>query len=138
MAKHEIEASVPDGWEAVAYRWPLKGEWFINNGGFLQECNHEMCTTWLIVRKIEQPPKYRPFRDADDFMRHYRGQWIAESEGDNCLEKAIGVNCDRVSTENGWVAFDDQERASLVQYVNGERIETPFGVLVDDDTSEGE
>ena len=52
--KHEIEIpDLPEGWEAVAYRQPNAGEYYLGSGG-VKLCEFDFDTVWLIVRK-KQP-----------------------------------------------------------------------------------
>ena len=52
--KHEIEIpDFPEGWEAVAYRVPVEGEYYLGSSG-VKLCESSFDTVWLIVRK-KQP-----------------------------------------------------------------------------------
>ena len=52
--KHEIEIpDLPEGWEAVAYREPKAGEYYLGSGG-IKLLHRDFDTVWLIVRK-KQP-----------------------------------------------------------------------------------
>ena len=52
--KHEIEIQdLPEGWEAVAYRTPDAGEYYLGSSG-VKLCESSFDTVWLIVRK-KQP-----------------------------------------------------------------------------------
>ena len=52
--KHEIEIpDLPEGWEAVAYRTPDAGEYYLGSSG-VKLCESSFDTVWLIVRK-KQP-----------------------------------------------------------------------------------
>ncbi len=52
--KHEIEIpDLPEGWEAVAYRVPVEGEYYLGSSG-VKLCESSFDTVWLIVRK-KQP-----------------------------------------------------------------------------------
>jgi len=58
---------VPDGWELVRIGKPNVGDWFID--GFddpRQARDHDHCYGCAIIRKIEQPAKYRQFANLDD------------------------------------------------------------------------
>lgn len=51
--KHEIEIPcLPDGWEAVAYRVPVEGEYFLGVDNKISHAddNRHWCP-WLIIRK---------------------------------------------------------------------------------------
>ena len=63
--KHEIEIpDLPEGWEAVAYRVPVEGEYYLGSSG-VKLCESSFDTVWLIVRK-KQPR--RIVLDFDDFI----------------------------------------------------------------------
>ena len=52
--KHEIEIpDLPEGWDAVAYRTPDAGEYYLGSSG-VKLCESSFDTVWLIVRK-KQP-----------------------------------------------------------------------------------
>ena len=52
--KHEIEIPyLPEGWEALAYRVPVEGEYYLGSSG-VKLCESSFDTVWLIVRK-KQP-----------------------------------------------------------------------------------
>ena len=52
--KHEIEIpDLPEGWEAVAYRVPVEGEYYLGSSE-VKLCESSFDTVWLIVRK-KQP-----------------------------------------------------------------------------------
>ena len=52
--KHEIEIpDLPEGWEAVAYRQPKAGEYYIYSGG-IKLAHADFNNLWLIIRK-KQP-----------------------------------------------------------------------------------
>jgi hypothetical protein len=77
---------VPDGWELVAIRKALNSEFIVNAIGNAEMWNHTLPSEYLypIIRKIEQPAKYRAFANAEEFKPH-RDRWIkltiAESDG---------------------------------------------------------
>jgi hypothetical protein len=50
MAEQTVTVNVPDGWEAVAYREPTIGEWYLTSGG-VRKCDWGLGRhPWLIVR----------------------------------------------------------------------------------------
>jgi hypothetical protein len=68
---------VPEGWELVhAFRRAVKGEWYIDNDGtpHLQHMSKSVFPH-PIIRKIEKPAAYRPFKDAEEFKPH-RDRWV--------------------------------------------------------------
>jgi hypothetical protein len=76
---------VPEGWELVRIGKPEIGEWFIDGlGGLHQAIDDGHFRGCAIIRKIEKPATYRPFKSAEEFKPH-RDRWIklaiAESDG---------------------------------------------------------
>jgi hypothetical protein len=52
---------VPDGWELVGIRPPQENEWIVGKGNPMQWSYDGCGQCFAIIRKIEQPAKYRPF-----------------------------------------------------------------------------
>jgi len=51
--KQEIEIEgLPEGWKAVAYRCPLKGENYLSSDG-VQVAQYNFGNSWVIVEKIQ-------------------------------------------------------------------------------------
>ena len=65
---------VPEGWELVAVRVPMEGEWFLDIEGVPIQADHDRGHVWPIIRKIEVPKQYRPFANAEEFKPH-RDRW---------------------------------------------------------------
>jgi hypothetical protein len=62
---------VPDGWELVAIRQLLPYEWTTgDDANPLQWQGEKTCSSYPIIRKIEQPAKYRAFANAEEFLPH--------------------------------------------------------------------
>jgi hypothetical protein len=128
---------VPDGWELVAFRVPDKGEWFVGVDG--KPCQAELSSgqVWPIIRKIEQPAKYRQFANGADFMAH-KGQGIAvdwSSPSDCPGFYAI------VSANNSflWVAFGGvvksfrwEQAFEELKFRHADNSTSPFGVRIDE------
>lgn len=57
--RFEIEADIPDGFEAVAYRKPAMGEWIAASCGARHADTYDMEEPWLILR--EKPIAYEDF-----------------------------------------------------------------------------
>ena len=55
-----IEAEVPDGYEAVAFRMPVEGERFVSDEGEVIHTRHSVCWPRLIVRKAHVWPEWLP------------------------------------------------------------------------------
>lgn len=53
--KHEIEIpDLPEGWEAVAYRVPVEGEYYLSVDNKISHAINGQWCPWLIIRK-KQP-----------------------------------------------------------------------------------
>jgi hypothetical protein len=128
---------VPDGWELVALRVPDKGEWFIGVDGKPCQADRSSGQVWPIIRKIEQPAKYRPFANGADFMAN-KGQGIAvdwSSPSDCPGFYAI------VSANNSflWVAFGGvvksfrwEQAFEELKFRHADNSTSPFGVRIDE------
>ena len=68
---------VPDGWELVAIRKVRYMENYIWTSGYssLWQDSEESDFVVPIIRKIEQPAKYRQFANAEEFKPH-RDRWV--------------------------------------------------------------
>jgi hypothetical protein len=63
---------VPDGWELVAIRPAMPADWFVNRDGKAEQWRMSWKSKLIhaIIRKIEQPAKYRQFANAEEFLPH--------------------------------------------------------------------
>ena len=122
---------VPDGWEVKhANRIGEIGEHCIVDGKpFLLASRTHYCT--CIIRKVEQPAKYRHFANAEEFKPNF-GRYVevvketSECEmdrGDTLL--IVGVGYDSVLLYGGWITFKDAFECLV--FDDG----TPFGVKLD-------
>ena len=126
---------VPEGWELVEFRKPVKGDFVINWIGEIEQ--HEHCQPVFvlpIIRKIEVPKKYRPFKGGAEYMassqRGVAADWnFPEARG---FYAVVSANASFV-----WVAFGDKiERFDWIRafeklvcrYADGSTY--PFGVEV--------
>ena len=130
---------VPDGWELVhCLRIGEPGEIGLNQLGepFAIGPNRTIKKIPIIRKvkesKIEQPAKYRPFANADEFRPNV-GRYVevvketSECEmdrGDTLL--IVGVSYDSVLLYGGWITF----KAAFECLVFGDG--TPFGVKVEE------
>jgi hypothetical protein len=112
---------VPDGWELVALRVPDKGEWFIGIDGkpCQADCSSEQ--VWPIIRKIEQPAKYRPFANEEEFKPHRDRWWSWRDDRSNTFPPAAFGKSGHHS--HSW-------EASFARKVFDDG--TPFGVKVEE------
>jgi hypothetical protein len=71
---------VPDGWELVhVNRIVEAGEWYLNDRDTPQQASFRSNSTWPIIRKIEQPAKYRAFWDSEEYKPH-RDRWVTRTD----------------------------------------------------------
>lgn len=63
---------VPDGWELVRVGRPVVGDFVVHTDGRVLEHGKDSCVrmneNYPILRKIEQPAKYRPFESSEEFL----------------------------------------------------------------------
>ena len=87
----------PEGWELVhASRQAESAEHYLNNGGHISCATCRTSACYPIIRKIEQPAKYRAFENAEEFNPH-RGRWWRYNDSQDsehihppCAYSAIG------------------------------------------------
>lgn len=52
MTKHTVEIEgLPEGWEPVAYRKPVKGEYFLSTIGTIETARRDYAMRYLIIKK---------------------------------------------------------------------------------------
>ena len=122
---------VPDGWELVRVGRPVVGDFVVHTDGRVLEHGKDRCVrmneNYPIIRKIEQPAKYRPFASADEFRPH-RDRWTMHPNEPDKRFRPGDYNNDGVwghdrrfygyqNLFEGGALFDDG---------------TPFGVRIDD------
>jgi hypothetical protein len=130
---------VPEGWELVAIRKPIKGDWYLDGYATIGQWTSDEPSPIIydIIRKIEKPAAYRPFANAEEFKPH-RDRWarvIKEHNMSGCdLDdwltdslRFMGQDKTGVCAPGGWLtygcAFD-----CFVFDDDG----TPFGVKIDE------
>ena len=72
--KHEIEIpDLPEGWEAVAYRVPVEGEYFLSIDNEISHANDKShWCPWLIIRKKQPRRIVLEESDIDNYDIVYR------------------------------------------------------------------
>jgi hypothetical protein len=116
---------VPEGWELVRIDKPTHGEWFIDGVGLPKQYPYENpCGGFFpIIRKIEKPAAYRPFKDAEEFKPH-RDRWWYRDDKDGRRHFPPASYSDQAHGGATWkhrfetCFFDDDG--------------TPFGVRIDE------
>jgi len=131
---------VPDRWELMhACRRVQQGEWYISRGGSIL-CwpeKDKSAAHYPIVRKIEEPARYRPFANAKEFKPH-RDRWarvIKEDNDSGCdLEESTGDSLkftahseDSACAPGGWLTYDEAFECFVFDDDG-----SPFGVRIDE------
>jgi hypothetical protein len=121
---------VPDGWELVRIDRPAKGDWFIDVAGRPREYPYEVNGggVFPIIRKIEKPAKYRPFKDTEEYLPHW-GRPVRLKDGvgfDSVVSTSrIGVY---VASETLITRYSLPDAFKRLEFSDG----TPFGVRIDE------
>ena len=72
---------VPEGWELVhANRLAESGEFILAEEGNPYKTNTGSGRPYPIIRKVEKPAKYRPFKDAEEFKPHRDRWWYRDDK----------------------------------------------------------
>ena len=81
---------VPEGWKLVAIRKARYMENYIWTSGYpsLWQDSEESDFVVPIIRKIEQPAKYRPFANAEEFKPHRDRWWTWKDDRANTFPPA--------------------------------------------------
>lgn len=91
---------VPKGWEPVAFRKPVTGEWFISDGGGELECNLK---EWPFGPRLILRKKYTP----EPWLKEAGFKWVAR----NCSQWFASINAPSRRFERWW--WDDGRVISL-------------------------
>jgi hypothetical protein len=131
MSSNQIPG-VPEGWVVEhANRIGEIGEHYISNDGEPVLLRHRTAGMICIIRKIEKPAKYRPFKDAEEFKPH-RDRWVqytSPSVGDCSACRVSAYTSERV-----WLGPDNSGKEYKVAFhcLNFDDDGTPFGVKIDE------
>jgi hypothetical protein len=126
---------VPEGWELVRIGKPEIGEWFLDGLGHLSQAKHD--GHWqgcVIIRKIEVPKKYRPFKGGAEYMASGRqgvavdwnfteahGFYAVVSANDSFVWVAFGTAVEQ---------FDWSRALEKLHFHHADGSASPFGVEV--------
>jgi hypothetical protein len=121
---------VPEGWELVRVGVVHHGEWrLMDDRSIRQWLTIEPSVGWAVVlRKIEKPAKYRPFKDAEEYLPYWgkpirtkgsHGFDSVVSTGQIGVYVAAGSMIARYSMADAFKRFEFADR-------------TPFGVRIDE------
>ena len=109
---------------------PAKGDWFIDVAGQPREYPYEVNGggVFPIIRKTEKPARYRPFKNAEEYLPHW-GQPV-RTKGSPGFDSIVSM-----SGASVYVAIADdneeytmQEALGKLTFADG----TPFGVRIDE------
>jgi len=126
---------VPEGWELVEIDRPAKGEWFIDVAGRPKEYPYEVNRggVFPIIRKIEKPAKYRPFKDAEEYRPH-RDRWLTRKDKSDLTH--VDGACRVVAYCDTHVWWSDGRSSTYKDELDSGRCfdddGTPFGVRIDE------
>jgi hypothetical protein len=122
---------VPDGWELVRVGKPNVGDWFIDGlDDPRQARDHDHCYGCAIIRKIEQPAKYRPFANGKEAHPFWDVALRLANAAPECRDswfRITSIGRDGITTN---AEFYSYEAAFYKFYVDDDG--TPFGVKVDE------
>ena len=124
---------VPEGWELVhVMRHAIAGEHYIGSDGVVRKCmsEKESMYAYPIIRKIEKPARYRPFKDAKEFKPH-RDRWVSrafkrrlDASG---MYRPFAYDDSGIWTDAGKVSYQEMFKDGRI-FDDG----TPFGVRIDE------
>ena len=122
--KTKIEG-VPEGWELVAIRKAIKGEFVIGENGKPALWPYiNTCVFSAIIREVPKPePRYRPFKNAKEFIAR-KDDWICSGPG---FARVVHVEDNGIRLHVWEPMFVEFGIAfTSFKFKDG----TPFGVLV--------
>ena len=113
---------IPDGWELVAIRRARYMENYIWTSGMIVLWQERTESGFIvpIIRKIEKPATYRPFKDAEEFKPHRDRWWRFNDTPDGLIFPHSPYN------DNGPSGCTWQQAFNGRAFDDG----TPFGVEV--------
>jgi hypothetical protein len=126
---------VPEGWELVRIGHPVIGvDCVIDYNGdivvFRGNPNVNSGANWPIIRKIEKPARYRPFKDAEEAHPFWNAPLRlagATEEMKNSWSRITTIEKDGITTS---AKFYTWEQAYYRFYIDDNH--TPFGVKIDE------
>ena len=124
---------VPEGWELVRIGHPVIGvDCVINYNGdivvFRGNPNVNSGANWPIIRKIEKPATYRPFKDAGEYMPYW-GKPV-RLKGDAGFDSVVSTSKLGVYIATGTATREVSMKEAFrdFEFADG----TPFGVKIDE------
>jgi hypothetical protein len=132
MSSNQIPG-VPEGWELVRIGHPVMGaDCVIDYNGdivvFRGNPNVNSGSNWPIIRKIEKPAAYRPFKDAEEYLPHW-GKPI-RTKGDAGFDSVVSTSMIGVYVAATTKTYYHSMAEAFEQFtfIDG----TPFGVKIDE------
>jgi hypothetical protein len=106
-------------------RRAIVGEYYIGSDGVVRKClsERESMYAYPIIRKIEKPAKYRPFKDADEFKPHRARWWRYNDSEDSDFSHPPAAYSKIGPMGSNW-----EQAFSGRVFDDG----TPFGVKIDE------
>jgi hypothetical protein len=122
---------VPDGWEIERIGKPIFNvDHVIHYDGQPMLCDYD--STYLnrvIIRKIEKPAAYRPFKDAEEFKPHRDRWWMLKDLPPELIgPRGNFIEPPEAYAEKGFAGCDWEGAFALRVFDDG----TPFGVRIDE------
>ena len=120
---------VPEGWELVAIRKTVKGDWYLDGYAKIGQWTSDEPSPVIydIIRKIEKPARYRQFANAEEYLPHW-GKPIRLKNGvgfDSVVSTSrIGVY---VLAGTSIIRHEMADAFKQFEFADG----TPFGVRID-------
>jgi hypothetical protein len=124
---------VPEGWELVKIGHPvIDVDCVIDYNGdivvFRGNPNVNSGANWPIIRKIEKPAKYRPFKDAEEYLPYW-GKPIC-TKGSHGFDSVVSTGQIGVYVAAGSMIarYSMADAFKRFEFADG----TPFGVRIDE------
>jgi len=118
---------VPDGWELVAIRPAMPADWFVSRDGKAEQWRMSWKSKLIhaIIRKIEQPAKYRAFENGKEAEPFFDCKLRHKDNGFRLL-RIVEIN-------ESLITFSVYTRTYAYVFENYVFADgTPFGVRIDD------
>ena len=125
LIKRMTIEGIPDGWELVAFREASEGEYFVNNEGKIEKwtLGRKSGVRLAIIRKIEKPKQYRPFKDPTE-AESLLGEVLRFKVDHN--SKGIFIGITSHGFQIGLSHWKPKEAFDCFERLDG----TPFGIEV--------
>jgi hypothetical protein len=126
---------VPEGWVIDHIGKPIFNvDWVIGFDGQPRLCDYDSgYLNRVVIRKIEKPAKYRPFKDAEEFKPH-RDRWLTRKDKSDSTH--LDGACRVVAYSDGYLWWaDGRDSTYKDEFDHGRCFDddgTPFGVRIDE------